>query len=179
MKYKYDKDKLYFSPGWRTADFRSADRNREIERAERKQKNADGLGTLFQFIDDNEICSFAVFMREIYKQCPNLKELAVQNHGLLRDYIRDKRYDVACGFADLDYKTVCKQLKQQRAENYELENRISELWDTIKGLTAEREKFKEKSIEQSSILEDTNRLNRTLLLHIKELQEMLEFEKIL
>lgn len=178
MKHKYDKDKLYFSSGWVTADYRSADRNREIERTERKKQNADGLGELFQIIDGNEICSFAVFMRYIYKHYPNLRELAVQNHSLLRGYISDKRFDVACGFADMDYKQVCNELKSAKQQMLDYEESIVELRQSLSRAVHDREQLALDLKQKENYVEDTNRLNRRLLSRLNELQEMLEFEKI-
>ena len=73
-------------------------------------------------------------MREVLPIFRIYKRLLFKTMHFLRDYIRDKRYDVSCGFADMDYKTVCKELKEQREANYEQETRISDLWDTIRDL---------------------------------------------
>lgn len=177
-KYVYSPSDLVFSPGWVTSDFRSADKQRKLERDSNKAQNAENLGKLFAFIEENEICSFAVFMREIYKHYPQYETVAVQNHAIIRDYIRDKRFDVSCGFADLDYKQVCKELKVARDCNAGFEDKINDLWETIRSITAEREQWKEEYLKTRTVLSDTLRLNQQLLKSNANLNEMLGFEEI-
>lgn len=177
-KFHYSPSEIVYSPGWCTEDFRSADKQRELDRIRTKTQNADNLGQLLQLIEDEQICSFHVFMKLVYTHHPNFRECAIQNHSLLRDVIRDKRYDVSCGFSDMNYKQVCNELKAQRSLCSEQDEKISELWMTISQLTGEKYKVEEKILELQTHLEEAQRFSKYLIEKNTQLQELLEFEEI-
>lgn len=167
-----------YSPGWCTEDFRSADKQREIDRTRTKTQNADNLGLLLKLIEDEQICSFHVFMNLVYTHYPNFRECAIQNHALLRDVIRDKRYDASCGFSDMNYKQVCNELKTQRALCLDQDEKISELWETIAKLHGEKCKAEETILEMQTHLEEAQRFTKYLVEKNSQLQELLQFEEI-
>jgi hypothetical protein len=99
----YSSQELLASPSWNLSRFLSADRKREIERAEKKDTRADAVFTLIEFIDENKIPSFSVFLRRISKEMPNLKTVAVEKHTLFRDYINSAT-DYRLHFEEIDEK---------------------------------------------------------------------------
>ena len=99
----YSSQDFLASPSWNLARFLSADRKREIERAEKKEARADAVFVLIEFIDENQIPSFSVFLRRVSKEMPNLKSVAVEKHTLFRDYINSAT-DYRLHFEEIDEK---------------------------------------------------------------------------
>lgn len=99
----YSSQEFLASPSWNLSRFLSADRKREIERAEKKEARADAVFTLIEFIDENKIPSFSVFLRRVLKEMPNLKAVVVEKHTLFRDYINSAT-DYRLHFEEIDEK---------------------------------------------------------------------------
>lgn len=178
-KYIYPPSALVYSPGWRIEDFRTADRQRELERDARKVANTETLRDLIALVDSEEICSFAVFMRYVYEHAPNLAVSAVQNHTIMRDFIRDKRFDVSCGFADMSYKDVCRLLKVEKQNNLDLESAVTELRAELLRIQDERQKWYEEYLKKCTALDESFTLVQKLLESNQRLSDMVGFEKIL
>lgn len=99
----YSSQELLASPSWNLSRFLSADRKREIERAEKKEARADAVFVLIEFIDENKIPSFSMFLRRVSKEMPNLKTVVVEKHTLFRDYI-NSAVDYRLHFEEIDEK---------------------------------------------------------------------------
>lgn len=104
----YSSQELLASPSWNLSRFISADRKREIERAEKKEARADAVFTLIEFIDENKIPSFSIFLRRVSKEMPNLKTVVVEKHMLFRDYI-NSAVDYNLHFKDIEEKFLSRQ----------------------------------------------------------------------
>lgn len=104
----YSSQEFLASPSWNISRFLSADRKREIERAEKKEARADAVFTLIDFIDENQIASFSVFLRRVSKEMPNLKSIIVEKHTLFRDYI-NSAVDYNLHFKDIEEKYLARQ----------------------------------------------------------------------
>ena len=110
-KFHYSPSDIHYSSGWCTESFRLADKQRQIDRDQRKAENAAALGIFWDWIEQKNFLSFWAFMCFVYKEHSELKELFVANHGLIRDAIYSRANDIAAGFTDLDYNQVCDQLR--------------------------------------------------------------------
>lgn len=104
----YSSQELLASPSWNLSRFLSADRKREIERAEKKEARADAVFTLIEFIDENNIPSFSIFLRRVSKEMPNLKTVVVEKHTLFRDYI-NSAVNYNLHFKDIEEKFLARQ----------------------------------------------------------------------
>lgn len=104
----YSSQEFLASPSWNISRFLSADRKREIERTEKKQFRADAVFTLIEFIDENNIPSFSIFLRRVSKEMPNLKTVVVEKHTLFRDYI-NSAVDYNLHFKDIEEKFLDRQ----------------------------------------------------------------------
>ena len=99
----YSSQEFLASPSWNLSRFLSADRKREIERAEKKEARTDAVFVLIDFIDENKIPSFSMFLRRVSKEMPNLKTVVVEKHTLFRDYI-NSAVDYRLHFEEIDEK---------------------------------------------------------------------------
>lgn len=178
VKHSYPPEALVFSPGFKIENYRRAEKQREIDRDARKKANAENLKDIFQLIDDENICSFAVFMRLVNRKYPNYCTIAVQNHAIIRDFIRDKRYDVSCGFADLDYKQVCNLLKASKQANLDLEESIKQLREEYRCLLDQKNKWYEEYLKKCTSLDESMKLINGLLDTNRKLNYMLGFEEL-
>lgn len=99
----YSSQEFLASSSWNLSRFLSADRKREIERNEKKEARADAVFVLIDFIDENKIPSFSVFLKRVSKEMPNLKSVIVEKHTLFRDYI-NSAVDYQAHFKEIDEK---------------------------------------------------------------------------
>ena len=60
QKHHYQPSEIVYSSGWCTSDFRSADKQRVIDREDSKEKRALAVYRLLHFIDSEKIVSFSV-----------------------------------------------------------------------------------------------------------------------
>lgn len=181
QKHKYSSQDIVYSSGWCTADYRLADKQRDLERDQRKKQNAESFGVLLELIHENQIRSLSKFTEMIYKNHPNLSTVLLQYYSNIRDYIRSYSNDKLEEDIRKSYEEY-KELKQKYQDKFEdfqremeekiafKETQISDLLFYIDRIT--------KSPED---LEDLQRIKDDWNDFAKDLDsfELLEFEKIL
>lgn len=177
-KHKYLPSDIVYSSGWCTDDFRLADKTRQLERDRRKQENALALGEIFALIESENITSPAHLVRFIYQHYPNLNTLLINKWSVLRDYVNSRRFDISCGFVDMPYSEVCKQLKASELHRVELDEKISDLWEIIDNLGQEKNKNRDRILELETRLEEVQNFSNSLVKRNLELQKLLEFEEL-
>lgn len=177
-KHKYFPQEIVFSSGWVTEDFRLADKQRQIERDERKANTMQAYSEIIGIIEEENILSLAYLTRLILTQYvqykPHLKELA----PLLRDYLNSRKNDVACGFADMTYNQVCKAYKSAQLHEIELQDDINELWQVINDLKCSETKKRDRILELETRLDEVQKFSNHCVQRNIELQKLLEFDKI-
>lgn len=177
-KHIYSAQEIVFSPGWRTEDFRLADKQREILRDEKNRKRVECLGDLFGLIEDLNIVSFSHLVRYVYAHRSDLAQTLKESSTYVRYYVDSRRFDISCGFVDMPYNKVCEMLKHAETHIHELDEKIgfyiqtlSTNRDDIKRLELENAQLKQSIYEQQLFtkhLLDTN----------NQLRELLEYEEI-
>lgn len=174
-KHQYNPSEIHYSSGWVTEDFRKADKQRQLERDERKEQNAKCLGELIGIIEEDNIVSLSYFVRLIYTKFPNLAEVYIHNHNQIRDYISSRRYDISCGFVDMPYNKVCEMLENAQKENSDLQSKCG---DYILRQNSDFKKIRDLETKvktlQAGVVHQTE-LVQTLLKRTHEYEEMLSF----
>lgn len=142
----YSSQELLASPSWNLSRFLSADRKREIERAEKKEARADAVFVLIEFIDENQIPSFSIFLRRVSKEMPNLKTVVVEKHTLFRDYI-NSAVDYRLHFEEIDEKYRKREKEIELKYQLKFEEWGKKLFDKLalrEGQIADLAQFIEK-----------------------------------
>lgn len=174
-KHQYKPSDIHYSSGWVTEDFRLADKQRQIERDQRKQENCKALGALYDIIETENVVSLAHFVRLVYSSYPQLVEVYVHNHQHIRDYIASRRYDISCGFVDMPYNKVCELLENAQKENSELQSKCG---DYILRQNSDFKKIRDLETKVKTLqggLLHQSELVQTLLKRTHEYEEMLSF----
>lgn len=177
-KYMYSSQEIVYSSGWRTEDFRLAEKQRQIERDARKEQNSKVLGEMFGIIEEENIVSLACFVRLIYSRYPQLATAYATNHAQIRDFISSRRFDISCGFTDMPYNKVCAMLKAAQLHEIELEDKVSDLWEIITHDKEDLCKQRDRILELETSLEQSQRLCKSLISSNLQLSELLSFEEL-
>lgn len=177
-KHHYSPQEIVYSSGWVTAEFRLADKQRQLERDLRKKQESVALGTLYDIIETENIVSLSYFVRFLYSHYPELVVLYKANHQLVRDYINSRRFDISCGFVEMPYNEVCKLLKSSELYVSELENKICDLYNVI-DIDKKNLKSNELLIAQlRQSIEEQQSFIQSLIVKNHELSHLLDFENV-
>lgn len=177
-KHIYSSQEIVYSSGWRTEDFRLAEKQRQFERDARKVQDSRVLGELYEIIESENIVSLAHFIRLIYSRYPDLAVVLRANHAQIRDFISSRRYDISCGFTDMPYGKVCEMLKAAQLECVQLDSKVGELWQVI---DQDKRTLKSNELELAKLrqsLEESQSFTKYLVERNHELLELLDFEEI-
>lgn len=177
-KHIYSSQEIVYSSGWRTEDFRLAEKQRQIERDARKVQDSRVLGVLYEIIETENIVSLAHFVRLVYTRYPDLAVVLRANHAQIRDYINSRRFDISCGFTDMPYGKVCEMLKNAELRNIELDDKNNQLWQIIDADKRELIKRRDRILELETCLEQVQTLNASLVNRNLQLSELLQFEEL-
>lgn len=147
---QYDKSEIHYSSSWCIERFRSADKQREIDREQRKQAETDSIFLLIGAIEENKIMTFPAFLRYVVQHMPQYKVIATHNHQLFRNYIRDFS-DYTKYFDEIvnKYKDREKQLENKYRILFDDEHR-----DHVEMITLLRN-------QRQDLIEYINRLTRS------------------
>ena len=125
-KHIYDASEIVYSDDWCIADYRTAEKQRLIDRNERFNSKLHGVAAVKAIIEDECICSFSYLVKYIDSHFPELSGIVLEKAPYFGRIVDSKRYDVSCGFSDMSYKDVCKMLEHERSVNNDLDNRLEE-----------------------------------------------------
>lgn len=134
-KHKYDFSDIVFSPGWRTEDYRLADKQRQIERDSKKDEDSLKFGALLQLIKDTETRSLSRFTDLVFTQYPQLSGSLLQFYPNLDRYIRSLA-------ADKLNEDISKSYQQYK----ELEEKYQEKFEEYQSEMHDKIAFKESQI---------------------------------
>lgn len=177
-KHVYSSGSIFYSSGWCTADYRTSDIQRELDRKHKKEIRSDQLLDIERFCEQEEIYSFSLLVRRITKEFPELRQTVIENYSYLNYFLNSRRYDVSCGFSKMSYKDVCAHLKASELREIELEDKVNDLWQCINDKASENTKLKENLANLQGSFEQSQLLCNSLIRRNLELQEMLSFEKL-
>lgn len=119
-KAQYSPSEFIASPSWDLNRFLSADRKREIDRTAKKEERAEIVFSLFDYIEENNICSFSKFLRIVSSSLPQYKAIVLEKHTIFRDFIKD-RFDYNSYFneVELKFQNRVKELDSLYAVRFE------------------------------------------------------------
>ena len=85
-KAQYKPSEFISSPSWDLNRFLSADRKREIDRTAKKEERAEIVFSLFDYIEENNICSFSKFLRIVSTSLPQYKAIVLEKAYYFPDF---------------------------------------------------------------------------------------------
>ena len=100
IKAVYDESEISFTEDWCTADYRTAEKQRVLDRAERNEKKLSGVGAVKSIIASEDICSFSYLVKYVDEHYPELSGIVLEKAPYFGRIVDSKRYDVSCGFSD-------------------------------------------------------------------------------
>ena len=119
-KHIYSPSLIVYSAGWRIEDYRLADKQRQIERDQRKQADSLTVGCIFDVLNDLKCFSVSAFTDIIFRNYPQYIEVYLHHFNTFRDYIRDKA-DYNAYFKEIqnDYDSRVEVLEKKYQNAFE------------------------------------------------------------
>lgn len=120
QKHVYQFSDIVFSSGWRTEDYRLAEKQRALDRRDKKAVNASAVSEIFKIFKASNIVGLAKFTDYMFEKHFDLVPDFLGNFNLFRDYIRDYS-DYQKYFLEVEkqYQDRVKALDKKYEERFE------------------------------------------------------------